>query len=113
MLVGSELGQPDERKTKIEKRREHQESQAGMCNTRLRRRFIHACAGADAKFESTWGIIIDPAVEHAGRGETRERTATVTPKGGDQRMPGGETQRANLKAKKSARITWGASQRRS
>jgi hypothetical protein len=46
----------------------HQQSQAGMCKTRLRRRFIHG-ASCGCKVRVNREVIIDPAVDLQGEGK--------------------------------------------
>jgi len=103
MLAGSEPGQPGEWKAKIEVEENIRRASVGTCKTRLRRRFIHGSA-ADAKFESSRGVIIDQPLNCRVRGNPGTQ-ATATPKGSDWGQPrkptGGATEGTGTGA------TWG------
>jgi len=74
----------------------HQQSQAGMCKTRLRRRFIHG-ASCGCKVRVKLGVIIDPAAEEQGPGQPGDAAAAApederlgaTPKASRRRQPKG------------------------
>jgi len=68
MLTGSKPGRLGEWKVRIEVEESTRRASVGTCKTRLRRRFIHGSA-ADAKFESSRGVIIDQPFAMQGSGK--------------------------------------------
>jgi hypothetical protein len=102
MLAGCKAGQPDERKTKIEKRRRHHKIQAGMCKTRLRRRFIHTCR-CGCKVRVSPGSHHRPSCWGVGSGDALERTQQRRRRAANRGSPSGKPERVAHKGQSESR----------